>query len=52
MHSQVFKNYKSDGSTYAEEFGLTLMDQLTLVDARVLPAPRVNVFLIFEYERT
>ncbi|PWZ58541.1 Protein argonaute 12 [Zea mays] len=39
---EVFKNYKSDGSTYAEEFGLTLMDQLTLVDARVLPAPRLK----------
>jgi hypothetical protein len=41
----------SDDS-YAKEFGLKVMDQLTLLDARVLPAPRVNVFLLFEYERT
>ena len=44
MHSQVFSRSNSD--SYAEEFGLKVMNKLALVDARVLPAPRVNVLLL------
>lgn len=36
-------NYGIDDN--AKEFGIKVMNQLALVDARVLPPPRVHVFL-------
>jgi eukaryotic translation initiation factor 2C len=39
-------NYGNDYD--AKEFGVKVSNQLTLVDARVLPAPRVTLFVLFE----
>ncbi|KAG0548150.1 hypothetical protein BDA96_01G141900 [Sorghum bicolor] len=39
---QVFSRNNSPDDSYAKEFGLKVMNQLTLVDARVLPAPRLK----------
>ena len=38
-------NYGIDDN--AKEFGIKVMNQLALVDARVLPPPRVHVFYLY-----
>lgn len=37
-------NYGND--YHAKEFGIGVTNQLALVDARVLPAPMVNIFIL------
>ena len=47
MHSQILKKNNYTADDYAKEFGIKVNNQLALVDARVLPAPKVNVFFSF-----
>jgi eukaryotic translation initiation factor 2C len=47
MHFQVLQKNNYTADDYAKEFGIKVNQQLALVDARVLPAPKVNVFLLF-----
>jgi len=47
VHSQILKKNNYTADDYAKEFGIKVNNQLALVDARVLPAPKVNAFFFF-----